>query len=237
VTRAPIGTVLRRTGSSLVRHGGFYALVTAAAVGASWLIARAVPGPETIGVDVATSVVSPIFNAIVIATSLADWNGIKDARGTWSRILDRSWALIVIDFLLTVLQVYDITFSRGDLVDFLLAIPLFVMVAATCFAEVVAVADDDSPWWWIPVRSFGASAIAAFSPGMFVRAASLGALQIAVSLAIELAADVLTQQKVGQALFWSAIVLGMLTLPPIQALVTFTYLDAAGGESKRSCDE
>jgi hypothetical protein len=237
MTLSPIGKVLRWSGASLARHGVLYGVLAVAAIALSWAIVAGSRLPEPLAITLAGSTVAPVFTCIINAYSFADWTGETGTAAVWARVLDRVWAVIIIDFINTVLVTYAQAGIGGDPIVLLIGIPLLILAAAAAFADVAAVVDERTPWWGLAFVPFVTSIATVFSRGLFTRAMSLLVLQLLIGYASDLIHLWLDSAKIGHAVFWALIPMGMITLPGVQALLAFTYLDAATDESKRPCSE
>jgi hypothetical protein len=237
MTLSPIGAVLRWTGASLIRHALLYAALVAFSIAVSWLIEVTLHQPEGVTLWFTQSIVPSIATCIINAVCLTDWTRDAQPVPVWSRVLDRTWAVIIIDFIGTLVVALAQQAIGSDLIYLLLAIPLLLLAAATMFADVVAVADEGTPWWMLIVRAFGGSIVTVFSRGLFQRATLLLIVELLLGYASLLVGAELSARKVAHAEFWASVPLGMITLPAIQALIAFTYLDAVTDASKRPCSE
>jgi NADH:ubiquinone oxidoreductase subunit 6 (subunit J) len=99
----------------LRRHLPLYAVVAAFAILAEWLVYRVSQAPA---VTFASSIViGAVVDAIVFAQVKDDLDG-TGSRETWSRVLERLWAVVVANFVATYVTVFGISAAAaGDLTD------------------------------------------------------------------------------------------------------------------------
>ncbi len=187
---------------------------------------------------VANFIVPPLFVAIVNAFTFADLDG-ETTADTWLRILERSWAVLIVDLLLTFLVIVGFVYLESD--DFFaraLGAVMIVLYVSMIFADVHATTGEAEPWWLLIPRSFGASMAAAWQRAAFSRAmicfVAITLLPTAIVYGLEAAFG---QRHVPHADLWANAVTVALALPPTQAFCALVYLDAIGYESKRSCGE
>lgn len=187
---------------------------------------------------VATVVVEPFFVAIVTAFTYADVREDFPPGAVWLRVLERSWAVLVIGLLVNLVAALGFqSIAIADPFQKLLGAAVLVVAISLIFADVHAtVVDDAEPWWLLVPRSLGASTAVVWQGLAFARAIILFALQMLVPTLLSLlVATALDQRHVPQALFWANAVTILLLLAPVQAFCTYVYLDLIGYESKRTC--
>ena len=222
---------------SVARHAGVYfatGLVVACLEALIVLRWRANPDTSTF---VASLIVEPFFVAIVNAFTFADARGDLSPSATWSRILERSWAVLLIDLLTTLIAVVGLqSLFTADFFQKLLGSAVLVIAVSMVFADVAAVVVDDAePWWLLVPRSLGASMAVAWQGVTFARAIIVFALSELLPLPVAAAVQWgLDASHTPHASLWARAITVVLLLPVVQALCTYVYLDAIGHEPKRS---
>lgn len=181
---------------------------------------------------VATLVAGPVLVAILNVHLGADGaESALDGLQRWERVLQRLWAVIVIDFIVAV--VFGLGLSQtvapsGDPSRILTGAFALVLAGALLYADVFACLEE------------GVST-AALVPFALLRSATLAwqnmsriffllALQIALFLVETYAQIGLARAHVPHAQFWATVPLGTLLAVPLTALTVVFYLDAAGRE-------
>ena len=235
MTLSPLRVLAVRALSSVARHALFYIVIVLATIACFALVTAAWHSPAAEPFVDFTAV--PLLDTIVITIALADLRGTRSPAAVWSRVLERTWATILLTVAANFIAWEGIASLVGGFVDKLYAI-FFLLVSATIvYAPVVAVVDDETPWWMLVWRAFGASVRTAIGGANFARALMLFILQflpvlIGAALQAQLAAH-----HVARAEFWGNVPIGMLLEPPLVALVAFTYFDAAGMPPSDACSE
>ncbi|MGD0967098.1 MAG: hypothetical protein ABR949_02325 [Candidatus Aquilonibacter sp.] len=192
--------------------------------------------PDT-SIFVASLIVEPFFIAIISAFTYADIRGDFSPSATWSRILERSWAVLLIDLLTTLIAAIGLqSLFTADLFQKLLGSVVLVVSISFIFADVAAVVVDDAePWWLLVPRSLGASMVVAWQGATFARAIIVFALSDLLPLTIDEAIQsALAANHTPHAPLWANAITLVLLLPIVQALCTYVYLDAIRYEPKRS---
>ena len=156
----------------------------------------------------------------------------------FARILERSWAVLVVNFIVSYLVGYGVqALTEGDIVYRIIAIPILLIAISLIFSEVVAVVIDDERWWMLIPHALGGSARVAWTGSMLWVALGLFSLQILPSLFEAGLAALLTKAHVAQAAFWSTLPVDIIWAIPINVLTTVVFLNAIGYEPKRPCSE
>ena len=182
---------------------------------------------------VASVIIEPFFVAIVTAFTYADVRGDLSAGATWSRVLERSWAVLIIELLVQLITAIGFqSISATDVFDKLLGAGVLIVAVSLIFASVHAiVVDDAEPWWLLVPRSLGASMAVAWQGIAFARALIVFMLNALLpELLTIVVQNALQVRHVPEALFWANAVSVLLLLPLVQAFCTFVYLDAIGYE-------
>lgn len=178
-----------------------------------------------------------LLATIVFAQAKGDVDG-STAAEVWSRVLDRLWAVLVVDFIVTFVTLDGIAIlAQGELLDRIIAIPILLIAAATVFAEAIAVVVDGEQWWFLVVRAIGTSIRTSWSGSTLWRAIVLFALQfvpMAAGIALTKAS---AQLHITITSFWTDVPLGILFAIPLDALIVLAFFDASGYEPKRTCGE
>lgn len=188
---------------------------------------------------VSGALVQPFFVAIVNAFSYADVRG-EGAAWAWLRVLERSWAVLLVDLVFALVAGIAILSIAGtDLLQKVLGTAVALVAVSMVFADVHAtVADDAEPWWLLVPRSFGASMAVVWQGASFARALILFALSVLLPTATaDLVQGALDARHIAQAAFWADALPEVLLLPVVQAFCTFVYLDAIGYEPSDPCRE
>lgn len=217
----------------VVRRIGIFAPAVTVAILLQALVALAWHVRQAVTLD--SFVATPILTTLVYVVVAADVRPRPEEAGgetrpvapLWERFLERSWAVIVIDFLLS----YVLAFGLGgtasqNLADVFGGIAIVAVSAMLVFADASAAADDDLTPLTILPRAFVRSLGAVWQPAIFPRAFALLALQLLV-LALQSAAyALLLQARVPNADFWAEIPLLGIATVPLSALTMLVYLDA-----------
>jgi hypothetical protein len=180
---------------------------------------------------------SAVVDTLVIAITLATFAG-ADMRAAMSRALERAWAVILINFAVSYIQLVGISaLAAGNILDRVLAIVLLLFSASLIFAEVVAVTIEEERWWMLVPSALGTSVRVAWSGSVMWRALALFALSIVPWFLETGLSDAMTKAHVTHADFWSSLPLGIIWAVPLDVLTTLVLFDVTGYEPKNSCDE
>lgn len=186
---------------------------------------------------VASVIIEPFFVAIVTAFTYADVRGDLSVAATWSRVLERSWAVLLIGLLVQLITAIGFqSISAADVFDKLLGAGVIIVAVSLIFADVHAtVVDDAEPWWLLVPRSLGASMAVAWQGVAFARALIVFMMAALLpELLTIMVQSILETRHIAASLFWANAVSVLLLLPLVQAFCTLVYLDAIGYEPKRS---
>jgi hypothetical protein len=222
---------------SVARHAGVYVATGLIVVALETLIVlRSRANPDT-SLFIASVIIEPFFIAIITAFTYADIREDLSPSATWSRILERSWAVLLIYLLTTLIAAigFESLFAT-DLFQKLLGTAVLVVAVSFVFAAVAAVVVDDAePWWLLVPRSLGASMVVTWQGVTFARAIVVFALSQLLPMTIALAIQsAMNTYHVPHAALWASGVTVVLLYPIVQALCTYVYLDAIRYEPKRS---
>jgi hypothetical protein len=226
-------TALAGRAFSLVRkrlplYAGVGALVIAAQAA---IYALRIPNALAIG----GFLIDPIFVTIVYAFVLADTRDTATPYLPWARVLERLWAVIVIDFLVTLLQIQLYGFST-DIVGVLAGAAIGLFSALFMLADASAVIDDEHDWLLLIPRSFGRSFSLSWRPVIFRRVLILYVLLMLINALSYAVQSALVAHHVAFADFWATVPVAAVVTPPLAALTALVYMDASGMQPERSCD-
>lgn len=226
-----------RTLRSVARHAALYLIAGLAVVALEALIVFNWHANPVMTTTIASVIVEPFFVTIVNAFTYADVREDLTLAAIWLRVLERSWAVLLIDLLGTLIVIVGLqSIYTADLLQRLLGTVVVVVAISFIFADVAAtVVDDAEPWWLLVPRSLGASVATAWRGTTFTRALLLFAVGTLLRLVITtIAQSALDARHVPQSLVWANAIPVVLLLPLVQAFCTYVYLDAIGHESRRS---
>ena len=214
-----------------------YLLTAAMVIGAEALIVFNWHPKPPIANNAASLIIEPFFVAIVTAFTYADVRGDLSVATTWLRVLERSWAVLIIDLFVAIVSIIGLqSVAAGDVFDKLLGAGVIIIAVSLIFADVHAtVVDDAEPWWLLVPRSFAASITVAWRGIAFARALIVFMLVMVLPEIVVIAVQsALTEHHIPAPLFWANAVSVVLLLPPVQAFCTLVYLDAIGYEPSHS---
>jgi hypothetical protein len=186
------------------------------------------------------STVEPIFVTVVSAFTYADLRGDLAVGAVWSRVLERTWAVIVIDLVVNIVTDLGMqSLASADAVARILSVGVLIVGISFVFADVYAVVTEDpEPWPLLPLRALGSSMRATWQGLTFARAMLVFAVSAPLA---ELATTVirfeLARAGISQPDLWAQAPVVVLLLPFVQCFATFVYLDAAGYEPNHPCGE
>ena len=193
--------------------------------------------PVTTTTTIASVIVEPFFITLINAFTYADIREDFSLRATWLRVLERSWAVLLISLLLNLIVAIGLqSISAADLFQKLLGSVVMIVAVSFVFADVAAtVVDDAEPWWQLVPRSLGASMAVAWQGATFARAIIVFVVSVLLPPFVFLVVQgALDTRRVPLAPFWANAITVVLLLPVVQALCTYVYLDAIGYEPERS---
>ncbi|MGB6987212.1 MAG: hypothetical protein WBD74_14670 [Candidatus Aquilonibacter sp.] len=214
-----------------------YALTAVVVIAAEALIVFNWHPKAPLAEYVASVIIEPFFVAIVTAFTYADVRGDLSVGATWSRVLERSWAVLIIGLLVQLITAIGFqSISATDVFDKLLGAGVIIVAVSLIFADVYAtVVDDAEPWWLLVPRSLGASMAITWRGVAFARALIVFMMAALLpELLTIMVQNVLAARHVPASLFWANAVSVLLLLPLVQAFCTLVYLDAIGYEPNRS---
>jgi|GEM_PF-5836779 len=220
---------------SVRRHALIYGLATVVTGAAEAAIVYLWQGKGA--TLIAATIVPPFFVTIINAFTFADESGELPA-ATWSRVLERSWAVLVVDILLQFMTTAAFgSIVSPSLVDRILGAAVFVIFVALTFADVHATVGSAEPWWLLVPRSLSASMTVAWHAATVSRTLiAFTVVTLVPTLVESLLFGTFDQSHVHHADLWASAVTNIL-LPIVQAFCALVYLDAVGYESNRSCGE
>lgn len=216
----------------LVRaRAGFYALATGLTIAAEGAVMLALPGER--GFIVCGGLVQSMLAAVVYARVAAD-NAMVHARSNAAppfdvtgRVLERLWAVIVIDFLLALGAHVATVWSAplGETGAMVAQLGVLVASILLLFSDISATVDDGANFFNVLPRSIWRSVRYVFS-----RNAPFVFLVLALQYLLDALASLITYAVAPgdtptTATFWLSLALGTLTIPPLGALATLVYVE------------
>jgi hypothetical protein len=201
-----------------------YAVATACVILIQWLVVF--PFHVPFGYQYSTVVLLPLLTTLVYAFSWADSDeSPQPATSTWERVLERSWAVIVLDLAVGLIQGTGIaSIAAADPIDVSIGIVVLVVSAPLVFADTSATVDEMPVWWLLPGALW--RGVRAARGAVYVRAIALVALGLLVQLVQKPLFDWMQSAHVANAEFWSQVPLNAITVAPIGALTALIYRDA-----------
>ena len=179
------------------------------------------------GIEVSSDVALPLLTALVYARVWGDSNENIPSQVVWERFLERAWAVIVIDFLVSWLFERALVLGAAPTIVEQLGVFLaYTLVLFIIFADAGATIDDGVTVWSVIPLAIARSALVTLNPITFARALVLFCINVGVALAQFALYSALVHDRVGQALFWSTVPLATVVQPPIAALTLLVYQDA-----------
>jgi len=186
------------------------------------------------GTDVGNAIVQPMLVTLVYAFVWIDARDEESPPMTaWERLLERAWAVIVIDFLFG--QVAGLALALAIAPD-----PVFVVLgilgcalsALLIFADASATVDDDATAWTLIPKSVVKSVATAWHAVTFSRALAIFSIQL-LFFAIESGlTDLLTNAHAADPAFWGFVPLSVLVTPAFAAVTAVVYCDATAPEKQ-----
>jgi hypothetical protein len=178
----------------------------------------------------ATLIASPLITVVTIVFAGSDAQGtLPDARERWGRIIERGWAIVVIDVALTFIWLSALGSVASNASDFLnvaLGVCVLIFGGMLVYAEPFACLEEH-------VRTLTIVPFAAMRSMMLAwvnmsRVFSLLAIQLAVGVVgqVAYAAKILPDPH------WIDLALVALTTAPLSVLFTVAYLDTVSQERK-----
>lgn len=181
-------------------------------------------------IELGGAIAIPLVTAMVYAFVSADAGETEIAESlVWERYLERAWAVIVIDFLLTYVWTAALVYSTSaNPLELVAGLAAFGFSVVAVFWDTAAVVDDDVNVWTLVPRSFLRSVATAWNSTVFVRALAIVSLSLLEFVGQSALYYALLHFKVPQAEFWAEIPIGTIVALPISALTVVVYRDAAG---------
>jgi hypothetical protein len=178
------------------------------------------------GLAYSSFIIPPMLTTLVYAFVWADSDDAPEsAASIWERILERVWAVIVIDLVITILLNTGLTgILAQDPIDIVLGSVIMLISAPLLFADTIATVEEMPVWWLLP-GAFWRSLRVARGP-IYVRAVAILALNLIPALVQVQLLDWMHAKGIANPDFWSLVPLNALTLPPIAAITAVVYRDA-----------
>ena len=206
-------------------RSGFYAGCVAAAIVAQAAIVLSWRAPEAIVIAQAT--ILPVLSAIVYAFAYADAQAqeTSDSR-VWLRVLERSWAVIAIDYGLNAIigAALGSPQSSANVFGALAGGLLLFLTALLLFADVSATVDDGDGTLMLIPRSILRSVAAALYPGNILGAIAIVSMELVLAMLEGLLSQALVAAHVAHALLWASVPLTTIATVPIGVYTTLLYL-------------
>ena len=179
-------------------------------------------------VDLGGAIAIPLVTALVYAFVSADDAESPVAENlVWERFLERAWAVIVIDFLLSYVWTAALVYSTSSkIVELLAGLAAFGFSVVAVFADAGAVVDDDVTVWTVIPRAILRSVATAWSSTIFMRALAIVSFALLAFVAQSSLYIALTHFNVSQADFWAQVPIATVITPPLAAITVIVYRDA-----------
>ncbi len=179
-------------------------------------------------IDLGGAIAVPLINALVYAFVSADSAESSIAQTLiWERFLERAWAVIVLDFLISYIWTAALIYSTSAKpLELLAGLAAFGFCVVAVFADAAAVVDDDVSVWNVLPRSLVRSIATAWNSTMFVRALAIVSLSLLEFVAQNVSYFALMHFNVPQAEFWAEIPIATILAPPLAAITVVVYRDA-----------
>lgn len=179
--------------------------------------------------------ITPILVTLVNAGVASDRCGERvPARYLFERVLERLWAVIIIDLIVTsILGAGADALNTGDALGILLGLAILFMGGTLFFADVYASTEPKPSMLTILPLSFMRSSALAWQNGNILRVCYLIGSQAAVALLITLLGIVLKHEHAANTEFWANLPLSTLSAGPFAALFTVVYYDCIARERER----
>lgn len=212
------------------RRWWFYSIVVLATIGleTAFLALHGLRDP----IDAASLIVLPVLALIVYVFIGTDATGQDVSPGArWTRILERSWAVIVIDIVCTLLlsvAVGGLSIPNGG--GLLIGLVAYALVMLTIFADINAALEPSVGSLWLIPGAFARSAVLATHRSNVFLALSLVATDVLFYIIEGLVAAWLSTIHFANAIFWANIPLQALLQVPLCALGVVVYLECIARE-------
>lgn len=176
---------------------------------------------------------SPLIILVVAVFAGSDATGTLSNAQRWERILERGWALIVLDVGLTFVQISGfqalMSGSSSDMGNIIMGFLTLLLSAMLVYAEpFIALEKDAQPLTLLPFAILRSMMLGWVNVS---RIFSLFAVQIVVIIAGMLVHEAALKAGAGAAL-WVDIAFGTLITVPLAALYTVAYLDTLSQEKR-----
>ena len=206
-------------------------MAVAVAIAVQALVALILRLPGAVELD--GLIVAPILTTLVYVLVAYDADADPGGSTVWERFLERSWAVIVVDFMLSYVSAVGLGLAAsGSAIDLLSGAGVILLSAALVFVDASAAIDGGVTVWSVVPSAFAHGFAAAMQRIVFPRACAIMLLQLLVFLAQNALAALLQNRHVSDASFWSQIPLATLAVPPLSALTALVYLDASKRRSQ-----
>lgn len=212
----------------LARRWPLYALTCAAVIGVQLALVVFTRLPnvkmfvELIG--------SPLVVLVVTAFTGADATGKGSPKQCWERIVERGWAIVLIDFALSFINGNGLGGVQStDATNVLYGFLTLLLGGMLVYAEPFAVLTNEvTPWMLVPFAMLRSMALAWVN---FSRILALTAVQLGIGLLLQIAVRYGAPMHVDADL-WFWIVGQTLVSGPLAALFTVAYLDTQQQEQE-----
>jgi len=241
--KTPLFVLVGRALQIFGRRWTLFVAVTAVAIGAEGLVVRLWHSAQAI--LFANSIFIPLQTAIIYAFVAADSLAEPVTPGrTWARALERAWAVIVIDFIETLVQIWGAPADGADPLAIVLNVVTILIVVTLVFADAAAVIDDEGEGEGNAVlrglmlvpRSLVRSVTLVLVGGFVIRAFFLFGLEIATEFLSVGAGLAFHALHAGGADFWAQCAIPTLATAPIAVATAVFYIDAEEFESSLGGD-
>lgn len=180
-------------------------------------------------VDLGGAIAIPLVNALVYAFVSADAGEEVAESRIWERFLERAWAVIVIDFVLSYVWTSALVYSTSsNALELIAGLAAFGFSVVAVFWDTGAVVDGDVNVWTVIPRSLLRSIATAWNSTVFVRALAIVSLSLLEFVAQNALYFALMYFHVSRPEFWAEIPIATIITVPLAALTVVVYRDAAG---------
>jgi hypothetical protein len=229
-TLSTFGALIALAFRLCLKRWWFYALMTGAAIAvqSSFLAIHGLYAPLL----VANTVVLPILVLVIYVFSATDATGEDVPRAArWERILERSWAVILIDIVTSAIIDWTLlAIGSNDLGIMLLGFFGYALMVLTIYADVNAALEPEVKTLWLIPRAFQRSAVLATSRSSMPLTLALVATNIGLTLIISLVAQLMSTHHVANVDFWISIPLDTVLTVPFAVLAVVVYLECIARE-------
>jgi len=165
---------------------------------------------------------------VVYASVSADADAApRNERAVWDRILERSWAVVVVDLIGTYLLSFGIGATMvADVLSFVTGLIALLLSVLLVFADTSATIDDGMPVWWLVPGAIGRSIVTAWRGGMMVRAVLIFSIGFFASYLAGGLFALMGSAHIPNADFWAQLPLDDILTPPLAAFTVLVYRDA-----------